>query len=93
MEEIERSYNQGHEVMTYFYIGSGFSINAIDSEHIKGDKIILKFSIPSGLKQFTSQFLCAKLMFKKIPQKIEYVITSKSFGHEIKGYIEAPNND
>lgn len=56
--------------------------------NIKGDNVIIKFDITTGLKQFTSRFLCAQLMFKKIPDKIEYVITSKSFGHEIKGKIE-----
>ncbi len=54
----------------------------------KGDNVIIKFDITTGLKQFTSRFLCAQLMFKNIPDKIEYVITSKSFGHEIKGKIE-----
>ncbi|MDE6414175.1 MAG: hypothetical protein K2K48_02055 [Anaeroplasmataceae bacterium] len=56
--------------------------------NIKGDNVIIKFDITTGLKQFTSRFLCAQLMFKNIPDKIEYVITSKSFGHEIKGKIE-----
>lgn len=56
--------------------------------NIKGDNVIIKFDITTGLKQFTSRFLCAQLMFKKIPDKIEYVITSKSFGHEINGKIE-----
>ena len=40
-----------------------------------------------GIKQFTAQFLCAKLMFKRIPDKITYEITSKSFGHIIKGEL------
>lgn len=56
--------------------------------NIKGDNVILRFNLVTGLKQFTSRFLCAQLMFKKMPDRIEYVITSKSFGHEIKGRIE-----
>lgn len=34
LEEIERSYNQGHEVMTYFYTGKGFSITVIDPKQL-----------------------------------------------------------
>ena len=55
--------------------------------NIKGDKAIYKFTIASGLKQFTAQFLCAMLMFKKLPDSIEYTITSKSLGYEIKDVI------
>ncbi|MDE6407583.1 MAG: DUF4062 domain-containing protein, partial [Anaeroplasmataceae bacterium] len=44
LEEIERSYNQGHEVMTYFYTGKGFSITAIDPEQL------------SKVKKFKSEF-------------------------------------
>ncbi len=55
--------------------------------NIRGDKAIYKFEISKGLKQFTSQFLCAMLMLKNIPKSIEYTITSKSFGYEIKDVI------
>lgn len=57
--------------------------------NIRGDKAVYKFSIANGLKQFTAQFLCAMLMFKKPPTSIEYTITSKSFGYEIKDVIRA----
>lgn len=54
----------------------------------KGNNVVLKFELTRGIKQFTAQFLCAKLMFKYIPDKIEYEITSKSFGHIIKGELK-----
>ncbi len=55
--------------------------------NIKGDKAIYKFTITNGLKQFTAQFLSAMLMFRKPPECIEYTITSKSLGYEIKDVI------
>ena len=56
--------------------------------NVKGENVVYKFYIENGLKQFTAQFLCAMLMFKKPPEIIEYTITSKSFGYEIKDVIQ-----
>ena len=59
--------------------------------NIRGDRVIYKFRIEKGLKQFTAQFLCAMLMVKNVPKSIEYAITSKSFGYEIKDTIYVSN--
>ena len=55
--------------------------------NVQKDKVVLKFDIPQGLKQFSAKFLCAQLIFTKTINEIYYVITSKSFGHEMKGVL------
>jgi len=55
--------------------------------NVQKDKVVFKFDIPQGLKQFSAKFLCAQLIFTKTINEIYYVITSKSFGHEMKGVL------
>ena len=53
----------------------------------QGDKVVIRIDLPHGVKQFASQFLSASLLLKKPVEMIEYIITSKSFGHQMKGEL------
>ncbi len=53
----------------------------------QGKRVVIRIDLPHGVKQFASQFLSASLLFKKPVEKIEYIITSKSFGHQMKGEL------
>lgn len=53
----------------------------------KGSKSVIKIDLAHGLKQFSAQFLCASILLRQPVECIDYIITSKSFGHEIKGRI------
>jgi len=59
----------------------------------KSDQIVIKIELPHGVKQFSAQFLSAAIMLKKPIESIKYTITSKSFGHEIKGELKKSNDN
>lgn len=54
----------------------------------KENQTVIKIELKTGLKQFTSRFLCAALILNKPIESVKYYMTSKSFGHEIKGELK-----
>lgn len=59
----------------------------------RSDQVVIKIELPHGVKQFSAQFLSAAIMLKKPIESIKYTITSKSFGHEIKGELKKSNDN
>lgn len=54
----------------------------------KSDKVIIKFNIKGGLRQFSSKFLCAPLFLNKEIYELKYYITARNLNKEIKGALK-----
>lgn len=54
----------------------------------KSDKVVIKFNIKGGLRQFSSKFLCAPLFLNKEIDELKYCITARNLNKEIKGILK-----